>query len=157
MPLPKLVAAAVCVGVLGAQVAIASPASSDQHGWYWPFLPYPMYALAHVRSDTLVVPQLRATECAGAKSHVILTEDSLGAPHSQLLSTLGTISRVPESEVARRAAGRLSGAIEAQYPGRFCTASAWVRTVYIADTATYDLDRPLRRAAEWAVNGAGQK
>lgn len=157
MPLPKFVAAAVCVGVLGVQISIASPISPDRNGWYWPFLPYPMYARSHARMDTVVVPELRATKCVDSKADVILTEDSLGAPHSQLESSVTTIARVPESEAAKRAAGRLSEAIEAQYPGRYCAASAWVRTVYLADSATYDLQRPLRRAAEWAVNRVGQE
>jgi hypothetical protein len=155
MPLPKLVAAAVCIGVLGAQIFIASPASPNRNGWYWPFLPYPMYAKAHARSDTVVVPQLRLAECGGAKADEILPEDSLGVPLGQLLSSLTTIARVPESAAAKSAAGRLSRAIEAQYPGRYCTASAWVRTVYVADTSTYDLHEPMRRAAEWAVNREG--
>jgi hypothetical protein len=157
MPLPKLVAAAVCIGVLGAQISIASPASPNRNGWYWPFLPYPMYAKAHARTDTLVVPQLRVAECGGATAEMILPEDSLGAPLSQLLSNLTTIARVPHSEVATIAAERLSRAIEAQYPGRYCTASAWVRTVYVADRATSDLHGPMRRAAVWAVNRTGPK
>jgi hypothetical protein len=157
MALPKFFAGIVCASVLGTQSLIASPISPDQNGWYWPFLPYPMYAKSHARTDTLVVPQLRATECAGAKSEVVLTGDSLGTPSSQLLSSMITIAHVPESEAAKKAAGRLSEAIEAQYPGRFCTAWAWVRTVYVADTATYDLQRPMRRVAEWAVNRAAKK
>jgi hypothetical protein len=155
MPLPKLVAAAVCIGVLGAQIFIASPASPNRSGWYWPFLPYPMYAKAHARTDTLVVPQLRVAECGGATAEMILPEDSLGVPLGQLLSSLTTIARVPQGESAKSAAERLSRVIEAQYPGRYCTASAWVRTVYVADDATYDLHRPMRRAAMWAVNRAG--
>ena len=79
MPLPKLVAAAVVAGVLGAQFAVSTPLAPDR-SWYWPFLPYPMYAQAHVVTDTLAVPQLRVSECGSARAEAILSARVLGAP-----------------------------------------------------------------------------
>jgi hypothetical protein len=156
MPLPKLVAAVVCAGILGTQIVIASPMSPDR-SWYWPFLPYPMYSRAHTVSDTIVVAQLRASECVSASNETILSERSLGAPLHQLVSLVTTIARAPESDTAAVARERLSGAIEAQYPGRYCAASAWVRTTRVADGATYDLRGPMHRAAAWTLNDAVRK
>jgi hypothetical protein len=152
MPLPKLVAVAACIGILGAQLAVALPLASDR-SWYWPFLPYPMYARAHARSDTLVVPQLRVTECGGANGDVILSASAIGAQIHQLRGLLSVIARAPGSDSAIIARGVLSRAIEAQFPARYCEASAWVRTVRVADTSTYGLHNPMHRAATWDVNG----
>jgi hypothetical protein len=156
MPLPKLIAAAACIGILGAQLSVAFPPASDR-SWYWPFLPYPMYSQAHARSDTLVVPQLRAGECADPTHEVILDATTLGAPLHQLTGLLTTIVRAPGSAAAGGSEGRLARAIEAEYPARYCVASAWVRTIRVADTATYDLHAPLRRVAVWSVNPAESK
>jgi hypothetical protein len=156
MPLPKLIAAAVCVSILGAQLSVAFPPASDR-SWYWPFLPYPMYSKAHALSDTLVVPQLRAEQCEDPTHEVILDATTLGAPLHQLTGLLTTIARAPESAAADSAMGRLSRAIEAEYPARYCVAAAWARTIRVADTATYDLHSPLRRVTVWSVNRAESK
>ena len=73
------------------------------------------------------------------------------------MSLLGTIARAPESDVGAQARARLSRAIEAEFPARYCTASVWVRTVRVADPSTYDLRNPVRRAAKWSVNGAAAR
>jgi hypothetical protein len=151
MPLPKFVAVSVCAVVLGAQLAVSSPLVSDR-SWYWPFLPYPMYATAHARTDTIAVPQLRASECGTAKPEMVVSAETLGVPLHQLTSLVSTIARRPASEVADSAKSRLSRAIEAQYPARYCEMSAWVRTVRVSDPSTYDLGNPMRRASVWNVN-----
>jgi hypothetical protein len=153
MPLPKLVAAAVVAGVLGAQFVVATPLAPDR-SWYWPFLPYPMYAKAHQASDTLAVPQLRVSACGSARPEAIMSASALGAPVQQVTSLLGTIARAPESDQGAHARARLSRALEAEFPARYCTASVWVRTVRIADPSTYDLENPMRRAAVWSVKQA---
>ena len=157
MALPKSVAAAACIGILGAQIAIASPPFLNRYGWHWPFLPYPMYALAHARSDSLVLSELRAAECGRDSVSGVITPESLGTPLYQLPNLLTSIARAPESEAAHKAMGRVSRAVEAQYPGRYCSASAWVRTVFVADTATHGLNRPMHRSATWAVVEKGKK
>jgi hypothetical protein len=151
MPLPKVVAAAACIGVLGAQLAVATPLAPDR-SWYWPFLPYPMYARAHAQSDTLVVPELRVSECADTRAEVALPARELGAPLRQVTTLLATIARAPNTLAADSARGRLSRAIEAQYPARYCKASAWVRTVRVSDPETYGLAAPMHRAASWTVS-----
>ena len=83
MPLPKVVAAAVCASVLGTQIAISSPLSPKRLGWYWPFLPYPMYAESHFRSDSLVVPELRVARCGSEEFTAALMTDSLAIPRNQ--------------------------------------------------------------------------
>jgi hypothetical protein len=155
MTLPKLVAVAVSACVLGAQILISSPLSPERHGWYWPFLAYPMYAEAHSLSDSLVVPELRVTRCGSNASSVTLMTDSLAVPRNQLLTLLVVVARAPDSEEARSAELKLSRAVEAQYPARYCSASAWMRVVHVADTSTYHLRMPMRRAADWPVNQAG--
>lgn len=157
MPLPKFVASAVCVGVLGAQLAISSPISPERHGWYWPFLAYPMYAEAHFRSDSLSISELRVARCGSHELTTVLMTDSLGVPRNQLLTLLSIAVRAPSSAAARSAEARLSRAVESQYPARFCTASAWVRVAYVADTSTYHVQMPMRRAAVWPVNDPGVK
>jgi hypothetical protein len=154
MPLPKFAAAAVCTLILGAQIYSASPLSPDRFGWYWPFLPYPMYAKSHALSDTMVVTQLRAAACVRADAQRVLGPDALGTPLSEYSSTLGTIARAPASDTARHVEERLSRVIEAQYPGHYCSASAWARTIRVADPATYGLDARMHRVATWQVNGA---
>ena len=151
MPLPRLVAISVCAGLLGAQLAVAIPPASDR-SWYWPFLPYPMYARAHARSDTVVVPQLRARECGESKPEVILSSSVLGVPLHQLTALLITIARAPGSDAANDAKTRLARAIEAEYPARYCSASAWARTIRINDPSTYDLHDPMHMAAVWELN-----
>ena len=157
MPLPKVVAVGVCATVLGAQLAISSPISPERHGWYWPFLTYPMYAEAHFRSDSLTVSELRVAKCGSNALTTVLMTDSLGAPRSQLLTLLVIAARVPESAAGRGAEAKLSRAVESQYPARYCTASAWVRVAYVADTSTYHVLMPMRRAAVWPVNESGAK
>jgi hypothetical protein len=153
MPLPKLVAAAACVAVLGSQLAVATPLASDR-SWYWPFLPYPMYARAHAASDTLAITQLLVSQCAGKRTTAIMSASELGAPLKQVMSLLGTVARAPESAEGARARDRLSRAIEAQYPATYCTATVWVRTVRVGDPSTYDLHGPMRQVAAWSVNAA---
>ncbi|MDQ2768792.1 MAG: hypothetical protein M3Y30_16750 [Gemmatimonadota bacterium] len=157
MPLPKVVAAAVCASVLGAQFAIASPLSPERHGWYWPFLPYPMYSESHFRSDSLVVPELRVARCGSDEFTATLMTDSLAIPRSQLLTLLVAVRRAPASAAARSGEALLGRAVEAEYPAQYCTASAWVRVVYVADTSTYELRGPMRRAAVWPVHESGAK
>lgn len=151
MPLPKLLAAAACISLLGAQLSVAFPPASVRT-WYWPFLPYPMYSTAHALSDTLIVPQLRAGECANATHEVTLDATTLGAPLHALAGLLTTIAHAPDSEEATDAKRRISRAVEAEFPARYCTASAWARTIRVADTATYDLRTPMHRVAVWNVN-----
>lgn len=157
MPLPKVVATAVCIGVLGVQGAMASPPLVARYGWNWPFLPYPMYAMAHARADSLVVSELRVADCSRVPAITVMTPELLGTPLYQLPGLMITIARAPESDAARAAMGKVSRAVAAQFPGRYCSASAWVRTVFVADTATYALGRPMRRAAEWTLSGQGSK
>jgi hypothetical protein len=151
MPLPKLIAAAACIGILGAQLSVSIPPALDR-SWYWPFLPYPMYSKAHAQSDTLVVTQLRARVCTGAAEEVALDQNALGAPQHQLTFFLTTIAGAPGSAAAIDATGRLSRAIEAEYPARYCEASVWARTVRVADPATYALHNRLHRVAVWDVS-----
>jgi len=155
MTLPKLFAVAVSTCVLGAQILISSPLSPKRHGWYWPFLAYPMYAEAHSLSDSLVVPELRVARCGSDVSSTTLMTDSLAVPRNQLLTLLVVVARAPESEEARSAESKLSRAVEAQYPARYCSASAWMRVVHVADTSTYHVRMPMRRAAVWPVNESG--
>ena len=157
MPLSRIVALVVSATVLGAQLVISSPISPERHGWYWPFLTYPMYAEAHFRSDSLAVSELRVANCGSDALTTILMTDSLGAPRNQLLTLLAIAARAPESVAGRRAEARLSRAVESQYPARYCTASAWVRVAYVADTSTYHVRMPMRRAAVWLVNAPGMK
>jgi hypothetical protein len=157
MPLAKVVATAVCVGVLGVQGVIASPPLLPRYGWNWPFLPYPMYAMAHARADSLVVSELRVADCSRVPATTVMSPELLGTPLYQLPNLTVTIARAPESDAARAAMGKISRAVEAQFPGRYCSASAWVRTVRVGDTATYALGTPMRRAAEWTLSGHGGK
>jgi hypothetical protein len=156
MPLPKLVAAAACTAILGAQFSVAFPPASDR-SWYWPFLPYPMYAQPHAQSDTLLVAELRVRECGEAKHEWILNAKALGTPLHQLTALLSNIARAPDSEVAESAKGRLGRAIEAEFPARYCVASAWARTVRVNDTSTYDLHNAMHRVAVWDLNQAEKK
>ena len=157
MPLPKLVAATVCASILGAQIVISSPISPERHGWYWPFLAYPMYAESHTRRDSLVVPELRVAKCGSEALTTVLMTDSLAVPRNQLLTLLVIAARSPESANARRAEARLSGAVDSRYPGQYCSASAWMRVAYVSDTSTYHVRVPMRRAAVWPVNRSGGK
>ncbi|MEP7088089.1 MAG: hypothetical protein ABI884_12360 [Gemmatimonadota bacterium] len=157
MPLPKYIAGVVCVSVLGAQVIASSSGSSNRHGWYWPFLAYPMYAESHARSDTLVIPELRVDACAKGAPGATLTSDSLSTPHNQLGALLIAAARAPGSSAAKGAEAKLSRAVEAQYPARFCRASAWIGVVRVGDTSTHHLDLPMRGVVTWPVNGGGSE
>jgi hypothetical protein len=156
MPLPRIIAVSICTGVLGVQLAVAVPPASER-SWYWPFLPYPMYSRSHARSDTLIVPQLRVRACGESTREEILDASTLGAPLHQLRSLLTMIVRAPNSDTANIARGRLARAIEAEFPARYCAASAWTRTVRVGDQSTYDLDNTMHLASEWELNRAGSK
>jgi len=155
MPLPKVVATAAIIGILGAQSAIGSPAFLSRYGWNWPFLAYPIYATAHARTDSLVVAELRVSECGRAMATTVMPPESLGTPLYQLPNLMIAIARAPGSDAARDAMRKVSRVVDAEFPGRYCSASAWVRTVFVADTATYALDAPMHRAAEWPIRDRG--
>ena len=157
MTLPKLAAAAACAFVLGAQIVIASPISPERHGWYWPFLAYPMYAESHARTDSLLVPELHVAVCGSDRVSALLDTDSIAIPRNQLLTLLVSAARAPESTKGRLAEARLSRAVEAQYPARYCTASAWIRVVRVDDSSTYRLHAPMRVAATWPINAVDKK
>ena len=112
--------------------------------------------VAH-QSDSLVVPELRVATCGSEALTTVLMTDSLAVPRNQLLTLLVIAARSPESANARSAEARLSGAVDSRYPGRYCSASAWMRVAYVADTSTYHVRVPMRRAAVWPVNRSGGK
>ncbi|MBA2683607.1 MAG: hypothetical protein H0X34_14765 [Chthoniobacterales bacterium] len=157
MPLPKVVATGVCIAVLGTQLLVSSPVSPNLHGWYWPFLAYPMYAESHARSDSLIVAELRAARCGSEAVDQVISARDLGAPRAQLHNLLLSVARAPESETGQRAAARVSRAVEAQYPGQFCAASAWMRIVFVADTSTYRVHAPMQGVAVWSLARAERK
>jgi hypothetical protein len=157
MQLPKAIAAGVCIVVLGAQLFVSFPISREQHGWYWPFLPYPMYSVPHARADTLVLPELRVAECGSSDFATIATPETLGIPRNQYHRLLGITYRDSSAAARSRAAARLTAVIDAQFPGRYCSASSWVRVVRIADTSTHHLRVPMRRTAVWQMNRTGDE
>ncbi len=157
MPLPKAVAAAVCIAVLGAQIASSSSLVAGGGAWYWPFVRYSMYADAHARGDSLLVSELRAAQCGRTEPTVTILPESLGIPPSQLGSLLIMIGRAPDAPASQDAKLKVGRAVEAHYPGRYCSASAWLRVVYVADRSTYTVRAPMRRAAEWALDRGGRE
>ncbi|MEO8880580.1 MAG: hypothetical protein ABI446_09295 [Gemmatimonadaceae bacterium] len=157
MPLPKIVASGVCIAVLGSQILSSSPGVPGDGLWYWPFLRYSMYANAHVSGDSLLVSELRVARCGLTDFGNILPADSLGIPPVQLGSLLVTIGRAPDAPASQDAERKLGRAIAAQYPGRYCSASAWLRVVYVSDTSTYTVRAPMRRVAEWTLDRLGHE
>jgi hypothetical protein len=151
MPLPKFVAVGVCAGVLGAQLLVSFPITRYSRGWYWPFLPYPMYSVPHAETDTLVVAQLRVSPCGGTERSTIMPAEELGVPLDQMTQSLVSIARAPAGVEERGESARLSRAIDAQYPGRYCAASAWLRVVRVSDSSTHHVDGPMRLAARWTM------
>ena len=151
MPLPKFVAAGICTLVLGAQLRASLPISKYTRGWYWPFMPYPMYSVPHFAADSLVIPELRVAECGRDEQSTILTAEELGVPLDQLTQALVTVARSPDGVEGRSESARLSRAIEAQYPGRYCSASAWLRVLRVSDSSTHHVDAPMRVAARWTM------
>ena len=157
MQLPKFVAAGVCTVILGAQLWVSFPISKEMRGWYWPFLPYPMYAAPHESSDSFIIPELRVAACGKTEIATVIAPASLGLATEQFNSILTAIARAPNAESGRRTSARLARAIEAQFPGRYCAASAWVRVVSVADTATHHVSAPVRLAATWSMSDASTR
>jgi hypothetical protein len=155
MQLPRFVAAGVCAAILGAQLWVSFPISKETRGWYWPFLPYPMYAAPHTSSDSFIIPELRVAACGTSRMATVIAPASLGIATEQLNSILTTIVRAPNADNGRRTSARLSRAIDAEFPGRYCAASAWVRVVSVADTATHHVSAPMHLAATWSITVAG--
>ena len=151
----KVVASFVCIAILGAQLRASLPISRVTNGWYWPFLSYPMYAIAHERGDSLVVSELRIASCATPAVTTIADVDSLGVSRAELGALLSDIARHRGAGAGRSLRERMTRVVDAQFPGRFCEASVWTRTVLVADTATHHLRAPMHRAAEWAMNRTG--
>ncbi|MGH7621037.1 MAG: hypothetical protein ACREMU_01740 [Gemmatimonadaceae bacterium] len=150
--MPKALAAVACALTLGAQLRASLPISRVTNGWYWPFLSYPMYAIAHDRRDSLLVAELRVTTCASPAITTVASGDSLGVPSAELNTTLTAIAREPSAR-GERAVTRV---VDAQFPGRYCGASVWTRTVLVSDTATHHLRVPMRRAAAWPLGDASR-
>lgn len=157
MPLRKALAAVVCIAILGAQLWTIYPISRVTNGWYWPFLSYPMYAIAHGRGDSLVVSELRVATCGHAERSTIVTSGEIGIPWQKLAGVLNSIVRNREAPAESRDVARVTRALSAQLPGRYCAASVWTRVVYVADTSTHHLRGPMRRAAEWPMNRTGSR
>ena len=157
MQLPKFVAAGVCTLVLGAQLRVSLPISKDVRGWYWPFLPYPMYAAPHKSSDYFIVPELRVAACGRTALTTVVGQDSLGIWTEQLNTMLVGIAHDTSAASARHASAKLSRAIDAQFPGRYCSASVWLRVVTVADTSTHHVSAPMRLAATWSMRDAEVK
>ena len=157
MPLPKFVAAGVCTAILGAQLWISFPISKELRSWYWPFLPYPMYAVAHGRDDYFIVSELRVAACGSTRYATMLTAEDVGLSIEQLSQALVYIAQAPHAPRADRAAGMVSRAIEAQHPGRYCSASSWLRVVSVSDTSTHHAYAKTHMAAEWAMFEKGAR
>lgn len=157
MPLPKFVASGICAAVLAAQLRVSFPISTEVRGWYWPFLPYPMYGVAHTKNDHFVVPELRVAACGSGALARTLGQDELGVWTEQLNVVLSGIAHDTSAANARRDIAKLSRAIDAQFPGRYCTASVWVRVVSVADTSTHHVLAPMRLAAAWSIPVASTK
>jgi hypothetical protein len=152
MSVRRLAAASLCVAILGAQLRASLPISRVTNGWYWPFLSYPMYAIAHDRSDSLLVAELRVTTCASPAITTVASVDSLGVPSAELNTALSAIAREPSAR-GERAVARV---VDAQFPGRYCGASVWTRTVRVSDSATHHLRAPMRSAATWSLRDGGR-
>ena len=157
MPIPKAVAAGVCIAALGAQILSSSPFAAGDGSWYWPFLRYSMYANAHASADSLLVPELRVARCGTTELRDRMTPDALGIPPPQLSALLVVIGRAPDAAAGQMAEAKVGRAVEAQYPGHYCAASAWLRVVHVADTSTYTVRAPMRRVAEWALERGGHE
>jgi len=153
--LPRAVVAALCAIILGAQVRASLPISRVTYGWYWPFLSYPMYAIAHQRGDSLVARELRATTCGSPATTTILGADALGPPPAELDALLREIARNPGAPAPALTA-KATRAIDAQFPGRFCEASVWARTLFVADPLTHRLRAPMQRVAAWTIAGVAR-
>jgi hypothetical protein len=151
MPLPKFVASGVCAAILGLQLWVSFPVSKELRAWYWPFLPYPMYATARERDDYFLAPELRVARCGSASFETVLRADQLGTSTQKLNIALVHTAKAPTAPASTRTEARLSGAIEAQFPGRFCAASSWVRTVSVSDTSTHHAFGESRMAASWSL------
>ena len=151
MPLPSYIAAGICAAVLGAQLLVSFPINRYTRGWYWPFMPYPMYSVAHGAGDSLVVAQLRVATCGRNDLSTILTAEDLGIPLDQLTQALVLVARTPAMTQGTTQTARLSRAIEAQHPGRYCAASAWTRVVRVSDSATHYVDAPMHFVARWTM------
>jgi len=157
MQLPKFVAAGVCIAILGAQIRETFPITREARGWYWPFLPYPMYAVPHKSGDYFIVPELRVAACDNPERFTAMSPAKLGVSPEQVALMLTTIAHASNSASGRNTSARLSRAIDAQFPGRYCAASAWIRVVTVADTATYDVSAPMRLAATWSMTDASSR
>lgn len=156
MHLPKALVAALCAVILAAQLRASLPISRVTNGWYWPFLSYPMYAIAHARGDSLVVRELRVATCGRPAVTTTLSSDALGIPLAQLDGLLREIARDPGAPGTRAFTAKAARAIDAHFPGRFCEASEWARTVFVADPATHRLHGAMRRVAVWPMTDAGR-
>jgi hypothetical protein len=157
MPLPKVVAASVCAAVLGAQLWVSIPISKELRGWYWPFLPYPMYAVPHNRSAYFIAPELRVAVCGHSQLTTVMGQGELGVGSEMLTTMLTGIAHNPSAPAAARSTAQLSRAIEAQFPGRYCTASMWLRVVKVADTSTHHVTGPMRLTLTWPIDSASAR
>jgi hypothetical protein len=116
-----------------------------------------MFAVAHGRDDSLVVSQLRVTVCGAPVVRTIVSVDSLGPPPGPINKLLYAIARDTETSKERRQREKMTRVLDAQSPGRFCEASVWTRTVFVADTATHHLQGTMWRAASWSMNRTSGK
>ena len=111
-----------------------------------------MYAIPHERTDSLLVQELRVTTCGRPAHTRVVTADALGLPLAQLKSLLLGIARDTGIVGERPLREKMTRVIDAQFPGQYCEATVWTRTVFVDDAATQRLRAPMRRAVAWAVS-----
>ncbi len=141
--LKKLAISAVIVGVLALQIWVMIP-STHRGGWYWPFLSYPMYSVAHHASDSVEILRLALATCS-APDRFFPVPDSLGIPKLSFPELLKAVDNGSSAATATLDADILS-----RY-SRACRGRILVRSVLVGTyNWTDSLPAPIV-GREWSV------
>ena len=142
MSFRKAFAIVVILFVLGVQSWTMLPPGAPARGRHWPFMDYPMYAVARHVGDSLVRYELRVATCEPGARSASLSSRELGLGQSRLPQMLAMAAR-ESTERDRRplAAADTIGMLVRHKTPQACSVQIW-RQVLVMTAAGRWLYRP---------------
>ncbi len=154
LALRKLAVGLLVSGVLGFQLYCVLPIGPKYRNWYWPFVNFPMFSTPVEPGSLISAWELRAQPCAARSQVQVLTFRDLGVRTFNFVALLRNAGKVgnPEPrdvEKARNAQSALSVLLNQRFPGRFCNAELWRKSVVLETTIDTRTQPPWERVHMW--------
>ena len=156
MSFRKAFAIVVILFVLGAQAWTMLPPGAPARGRHWPFMDYPMYAVARHVGDSLVRYDLRVRSCEPGARAVSVSGRELRLGQSRLPQMLAMAAR-ESTERDRRplaAADTIRILVRGVRP-QACSFQIWSQVLVMTAAGMRDFDRPWDLVHEYADQRPG--